>query len=166
MSGDVPQLEVTASEGQRTAQIVLIVAGVLMLGIGGIVLLNDVNSIKSYGGILLWFAGAIIIHDAIIAPVVFGIGVVMRKVGKRLPGAILLILQAAIVVVAIMTALVVPEILKKEIGTANPTILPLDYAANLSGFYGLIALLTVAAIVIYLLVAARRQKPRPSSSQD
>jgi hypothetical protein len=166
MSTEAPRIEVTASEGQRVAQIVLIVAGVLMLGIGGIVVLNDVGSLQSYGGILLWFVGAIIIHDAIIAPVVFGIGVLMRKVGRRIPGAVLLILQAAIVVVAIMTALVVPEILKKDIGTANPTILPLDYAANLSGFYGLIVVLTVVAIVVYLLIAARRQKPRPSSSQD
>lgn len=157
--------EVLASPAQKKARIVLIAGGIGLLGIGGLTLLMDVEP-KAYIGILLWFAGAIIIHDGIIAPVVFGVGVVMRRAGRRLPGAVLAILQAAVVVVSIVTALVVPAILKKDIGSANPTILPLDYVANLGVVYAVVGVLTVIAVVVYLLIAARRQKTRSSSSHD
>lgn len=157
--------EVVATPTQRKARIALIAGGVALLGVGGLTLLMDVEP-KAYIGIVLWFAGAIIIHDGIIAPVVFGVGVLMRRAGRRLPGAVLAILQAGVVVLSIVTALIVPAILKKDIGSANPTILPLDYVANLGVVYAVVAVLTVAAVIVYLLVAARRQKSRPSSVQD
>ncbi len=157
--------EVLASPAQKKARVVLIAGGIALLGVGGLTLLMDVEP-AAYIGILLWFAAAIIIHDGIIAPAVFGVSVVMRRAGRRLPGAVLAILQAGIVVVSIVTALVVPAILKKDIGSANPTILPLDYVANLGVVYVVVGVLTVAAVIAYLLVAARRQKTRPSSSQD
>lgn len=157
--------EILATPAQKKARVVLIAGGIALLGVGGLTLLMDVEP-KAYIGILLWFAGAIIIHDGIIAPVVFGVGVVLRRAGRRLPGAVLAILQAGIVVVSIVTALVVPEILKQDIGSANPTILPLDYMANLGVVYAIVAVLTIAAVILYLVVTARRQKTRSSSSQD
>ena len=45
----------------------LLLLGVALLGLGGIVLLQEVNP-KKYIGILAWFVGALIIHDGIIAP--------------------------------------------------------------------------------------------------
>jgi len=63
-----------------------------------------------------------------------------------------------------MVLIVVPEIMKKAIGTANPTLLPLDYSLNLAVFLGGLAVLTVAACAAYL--ALRRQKARPPLTQD
>jgi hypothetical protein len=146
-------------------RVILIAGGLGLLGLGGLVLLLDVNPAR-YLGIALWFAGAIIVHDALIAPGVFVAGIVLRRLGRKLPGVVLAIIQGAIVVLAIITAIVVPEILKKEIGSANPTILPLDYLPNLLGLYLAVAIATLAAIAVYVVVAARRAKPRSPITQD
>ena len=148
---------------QRRWRVALVVLGLGLLLLGGVVLLNDVAP-KRYLGIVAWFIGAIVIHDGIIAPAVFGVSVLMRRAGRRIPLPVILIVQGAIVVGAIMALLVFPEIAKKAIGSANPSILPLDYTGNLIGFYAVLALLTAVAIGIYLAVA-RRQKARPSKSQ-
>lgn len=148
----------------RRWQIGLIGFGLLLLAIGGITLLNDVSP-KRYLGIIAWMIGALIVHDGIIAFAVFGVSIVMSRAGKKIPVAVLAILQGAIVVAAIVTGLVLPEILKQGIGTANPSILPLPYAANLGFFYAGLAVVTALAIAFYL-VLARRQKLRPSIAQD
>jgi hypothetical protein len=141
----------------RRWQVGLIAFGVLLLGIGGVVLLNDVSPSR-YLGIAVWFLGALVIHDGIAAMAVFGVSIVMRRAGRRIPLPVIAIIQGALVVAAIVTALVVPEILKKSIGTANPTILPLDYGLNLALFYAGLAVATAASIAVYL-VARRGRAP-------
>jgi len=147
----------------RRWQVALITVGVALLGVGGIVLLMDVNPSR-YVGIAIWFLGALIIHDGIAAMVVFGISIAMRRFGRRIPGFVIAVIQGALVIAAIFAAIVVPEILKQSIGSANPTILPLNYALNLALFYAGLAVITTATIVGYL-VLARRQKLRSSISQ-
>lgn len=148
----------------RRWQIGLVVFGVALLGVGGLVLLNDVKP-ERYLGIAAWFIGALIVHDGIAAMAVFGVSVIMRKAGRRIPLPVIAIIQGALVVGAIVTAIVIPEILKKAIGSANASILPLDYALNLGLFYAGLAVVTAAAIAVYAALA-RRQKLRPSISHD
>ena len=148
----------------RRWQTALVVFGIAFLGLGGVVLLMEVNPAR-YVGILTWFVGALILHDGVAALAVFGVSIAMRRAGTRLPVAVIAILQGALVIAAIVTAIVVPEILKSGLGTANPTILPLDYGLHLVLFYAGLAALTAAAIAGYRAVA-RRQKLRPASSQD
>jgi MFS family permease len=141
----------------------LIVIGVAMLAIGGVVLLTDVSP-RRHLGIAAWMLGALVVHDAVIAPVVLFVGALLRRAGRRIPGAVLVIVQVALVVGAVVTALVVPEILKQGIGTENPTVLPLEYGLNLAVFYAGLAVATAAAIVGYLV--ASRAKTRPSRAQS
>ena len=145
----------------RRWQIGLIVLGLALFAVGGITLLNDVNP-KRYLGIAIWFAGALVIHDGIISFVVFGANIVMRKTGGRLrvPLPAILIVQGALVLAAIMTLIVVPAALKKSIGTANPTLLPLDYGLHLLVFYGVLAVVTAAALAGYALLRRRRSRAR------
>ena len=145
----------------RRWQIGLIVLGLAFFVVGGITLLNDVNP-KRYLGIAIWFAGALVIHDGIISFVVFGANIVMRKTGGRLrvPLPAILIVQGALVLAAIMTLIVVPAALKKSIGTANPTLLPLDYGLHLLVFYGVLAVVTAAALAGYALLRRRRSRAR------
>jgi len=145
----------------RRWQIGLIVLGLALFVVGGITLLNDVNP-KRYLGIAIWFAGALVIHDGIISFVVFGANIVMRKTGGRLrvPLPAILIVQGALVLAAIMTLIVVPAALKKSIGTANPTLLPLDYGLHLLVFYGVLAVVTAAALAGYALLRRRRSRAR------
>lgn len=158
----------SASTIQRV-QVLLILLGVGLLGIGGLVLLADVSP-RRYIGILTWFAGALILHDGIIAPITFGTGLIMKKIGRPIPRArlvvILGILQGAIVVGAIVFMIVFPQIVKQGIGTPNPTVLPLDYTTNLLAFYAVLVVITGAAIALYASASARRQKLRPSIRQD
>ena len=141
----------------RRWQIGLIALGLALFVVGGITLLNDVNP-KRYLGIAAWFLGALIVHDGIISFLVFGANIVMRKTGGRLriPLPAILIVQGALVVAAIMTLIVVPAALKKSIGTANPTLLPLDYGLHLVVFYAVLAGVTALALAVYGVVRRRR----------
>ena len=147
----------------RRVQIVLVVVGVALLAIGGITLLNDVNP-KRYIGLASWLIGALIIHDGIIAPTVFVIILFFRRANKRIPVIFLLIVQGAIVIGSIIALLVVPEILKKAIGAANPTLLPLDYSTNLVVFLIGLAILTGIALGAY--AALSRAKARSPLTQE
>ena len=147
----------------RKIQIALVVVGVGLLVIGGLTLLGDVNP-KRYPGLATWLLGALIIHDGIIAPTVFAIVLLFRRANKTIPVVLLLIVQGALVVGSIIVLIVVPEILKKSIGTANPTLLPLNYTLNLVLFLGALAVLTAGAAAAYL--ALSRQKARSPLSQD
>ena len=147
----------------RRVQIVLIVVGVALLAVGGITLLNDVNP-KRYLGIATWLIGALIIHDGIIAPTVFAIVLVFRRANKKIPVVFLLIVQGAIVIGSIIALLVVPEILKKGIGAANRTLLPLDYSTNLVVFLIGLAILTGIALGVY--AALSRAKARSPLTQE
>ena len=141
----------------RRWQIALVVVGLATMLVGGITLLNDVDP-KRYLGIAAWFVGALVLHDGIISLVVFGANVLMRKTGGRLriPLPALLIVQGALVVAGIMTLIVVPAALKKSIGTANPTLLPLDYGLHLVVFYAVLAGVTALALAVYGVVRRRR----------
>jgi hypothetical protein len=155
---------VTASPLQRRWQTGLILFGVALLVIGAITLLNDVSP-KDYPGLAIWFLGALVIHDGIAAFAIFGVSILMRRASRRIPLGVIAIIQGALAIGAIFFVIVVPAMLKKDIGSANPTILPLDYGLNLVLFYAGLAIVTAAAIAVYL-VFARRQNARPSSSQD
>ncbi len=148
----------------RRWQTGLILFGIAMLVVGAIVLLNDVAP-KNYIGIAIWFLGALVIHDGIAAFAIFGVSILMRRASLKIPIAVIAILQGALAIGAIFFVIVMPAILKKDIGTANASMLPLDYGLNLVLFYGALAAVTAAAIAGYL-VFARRQNARPSISQD
>ena len=141
----------------RAWRIGLIALGFAFFAVGGITLLNDVNPAR-YLGIAIWLLGALVIHDGIISFVVFGANIVTRKTGGRLriPLPALLIVQGALVVAGIMTLIVVPAMLKKSIGTANPTLLPLDYGLHLVVFYAVLAGVTALALAVYGVVRRRR----------
>jgi hypothetical protein len=140
----------------KIARVILIAIGVALLIVGALVLLANVEP-SNYLGIAVWFLGALIIHDGILGPVVFGVSVVMRKSSRRIPFGVLLIVQGALVIGALFTAIVVPEILKQGIGTANATLLPLEYGRNLVIFYGALVGVTVAAIALYIGMRRRKQ---------
>jgi hypothetical protein len=146
---------VAVSRGTRRVQQALVVIGVLLLALGGLVLLMDVAP-KNYMGLLIWFGGALLLHDGILAPIIFGVSVLLRRAGKRIPIVVLLIIQGAVVVGAIATLLVVPEILKQGIGTGNATLLPLDYGVNLAWLYVGLTVATAVVVAVYLGVRSRR----------
>ncbi|MEO6117075.1 MAG: hypothetical protein ABIP33_11875 [Pseudolysinimonas sp.] len=138
------------SEGVTIWRGVLVGAGVLLLLIGAATFLMQVPPAR-YPVVAVWLLGAIVVHDGIGAMLVFAAAVLVRRVDRRIPFAVLAIVQGAAVVAVIVTVLVVPEIVKKAIGTANPTILPLDYLGHLLGFYAALVGATIVVVAGYLL---------------
>ena len=144
---------------------ILIAFGLALLLLGAIVLFGTVNP-KRYLGLAGWFILALIVHDGVISAITFGVAFGLRKGQRkqRIPGAVIAIVEGALAVISVFAIIVLPEILKKSIGTNNPTILPLDYTVNLALFWAAIVALAAVLIAVYYAVM-RRQKPRPSVTQ-
>jgi hypothetical protein len=150
--------EIPVSERMRRWRVALVGFGVVGLAIGGATFLTDVNP-TNYPGVALWLAGAIILHDGIAAMAVFAVTVLVRRADRRIPFALLALAQGAAAIVVIVTVLVVPEIVKQSIGSANPSILPLPYPANLLLFIAGVAAATVLAgttVVVVRYLPGRR----------
>jgi hypothetical protein len=147
----------------RIARITLVVLGTLGIFLGAWVMIDTVKP-KSIWGLLTWLIAAVIIHDGIIAPIVVGISVSMRRVGRRIPPAVIAIIQGAVVLGSVFTLIVVPEIIRKAKIPNNPTVLPFDYAGRLAILWAAILIVTALVVVVYLRVT-RRQNTRPSTRQ-
>ena len=144
-------------------RVALIVLGLLLLALGAYVMVDTVKPVK-IAGVALWLLLALVVHDGIIAFVTFGVAFLLRKAGRKLPIAVLAIVQAGLVVCSIFAIIVLPAAYKKSIGVANATVLPLDYAPSLVIFWAVTVVLTALAVVGYTALA-RRQKARPSITQ-
>jgi len=144
-------------------RVALTVVGLLLLALGAYVMVDTVKPVK-IAGVALWLLLALVIHDGIIAFVTFGVAFLLRKAGRKIPIAVLAIVQAGLVVCSIFAIIVLPAAYKKSIGVSNATVLPLDYAPSLVIFWAVTVVLTALAVVGYTALA-RRQKARPSITQ-
>lgn len=143
----------------RRWRVGLIVLGGLMILVSASLLLTTVRP-SHYIGIVEWFIAAIIIHDAIIAPFVFAVGLFMRKVGRRIPLPVLAIIQGGLVVGAIFTIVLVPEILAQKYAHLFQTLLPFDYLNNLGVLWVGTLVATAVAVVGYYVWRAVRSGRR------
>ncbi|WP_406398336.1 hypothetical protein OH805_05215 [Streptomyces sp. NBC_00879] len=120
--------------------------GLALMTVGAVLLLTG-GQLKD---VALWLAGAIVLHDGIVAPLVLGVGLLLAAVPAR--GTV----RGALIVAGCLTAVALPVLLRP--GTPkNPTVLPLDYVRN-----WLLALAAVAVLTGVLLAARwiRRRVPR------
>ncbi|SKB02630.1 hypothetical protein SAMN06295879_3566 [Agreia bicolorata] len=136
-------------------RIILIAIGLAGLFLGALIMVQKERP-DQIVGVIVWIGAAIIVHDGILSPLLLLLDVWMRRAGRRIPFGVLAIIQGGVVVGAIMSMLVLPEIYKKSLGTKNPTVLPLDYGLNLALFWVAVAVLTGAACALYLAGARRR----------
>ncbi|MFB7055301.1 hypothetical protein ACFCXT_19515 [Streptomyces vinaceus] len=119
--------------------------GLVLMGLGGALLVQQPSPLR----IALWLAGAVVVHDGLIAPLVIAVAALTAALGLRLRG----VPRAALIVAGSVTAIALPPLLRPG-GAANPTVVPLDYLRNW--------LLTMAAIALAaaLCTAARAALPR------
>jgi hypothetical protein len=154
----------TGDRRMRVARTVLILIGTAGLFFGLYVLFDTVR-ISRLPGVALWIGAAIVLHDAVLAPLVFFCGILLRRAGRRVTGTIVLVVQGAIVAGSIMTLIVVPAIVARSLTPNNPSILPLDYGRNLALFWVAVALVaTVWSVALY--ARSRRANQRPSNRQS
>lgn len=120
--------------------------GLALMTVGAVLLVTG-GQLKD---VALWLAGAIVLHDGIVAPLVLGVGLLLAAVPAR--GTV----RGALIVAGCLTVVALPVLLRP--GTPkNPTVLPLDYVRN-----WLLALAAVAVLAGVLLAARwiRRRVPR------
>jgi len=160
-----PPAGITASTSRRmrSIRLVLVGVGVLLLAWGAFVMFDSVR-LTRIPGVALWIAAAIVLHDAILAPIVFVFGIALRRAGRRATGTIIAIVQGGIVVGSIVSLVAVPTIVAKNFAPANPTVLPLDYGLNLGIFWLVLAALTVGLSVWAVVRGRNPVADRPDDS--
>lgn len=129
-------------------------AGVLGYGVYG--LLTE-PAIQNLGNVGEWLVAGLLLHDAVLAPLVFAAcALAYRGLGARLRGR----LAALLLVCGSLVLVSVPALLQQG-RNPNTTVLPLDYARNLAVVLAVI----VAAAALYARLDARRRRRRAARSR-
>ncbi|MYT33720.1 hypothetical protein [Streptomyces sp. MspMP-M5] len=121
-------------------------AGLALMGVGA----SSLPDVPDLRDVVVWLGGALILHDAVIAPLVLLAGLVLVRGWARGP------VRGALLVAGTLTAVALPVLLRPG-PKANSSVLPLDYPRN-----WLFMLLTVATATALVLAARgfRRQRRR------
>lgn len=125
-------------------------AGLALIGFGARGIADDVP----VGRWAAWFAGAAVLHDAVLVPLVLAAGLATA----RLPAAAKPAVRAALVVAGCVTAVALPLVLGYGRRADEPSRLPLPYGRNLA--LVLTAIAVVAALVVAVRLARRRRGGR------
>lgn len=102
-------------------------AGVVLVGIGVSGLLADSASTHPVGW-LIWFAGAAVLHDALVAPLVFAVAVLVGRLPEPWRRAV----RTTLVPTAAVTLVALPMVLGLGRRADVPSRLPLAYGTNLA----------------------------------
>jgi hypothetical protein len=145
---------VTPARPVRIARIVLIGVGAVLVGVGGGALVAGVPP-RQWIGILLWMAGAIVLHDAVFAPLVLIGSRLLRRIGARVSWVQVAVVQVALVVGAALTLIAIPGIAAQRIGARSTSVLVFAYAPTLAVAWAAIGLLTA---LIVLAIGLRRRR--------
>lgn len=129
----------------RAARIALIGVGVAVMVTGGVFALIDIAPTQ-YLGVLSWVVGALVIHDGILAPIIVAVGLGLRSARARWGLRRVLVAQASLTLGAFLTVIASPGILKSMIGSTNPTMLQLPYAAGLAVSWLVLLVVVVVAL--------------------
>jgi hypothetical protein len=131
-------------------RIILAAAGIA-LGAFGVFRL--VSEIPTYSLLILgvWLAAALVIHEAILAPSVVGVGWLLRQYvpdrGRRY-------LQVVLIMSALITVIAVPMIFLRGTQPAVKALLLRNYGSNL------ILIIAIIGVIILILYAVRVTRDR------
>ena len=133
----------------RNLRIALGGLGVAVFGYGVVGLLTE-PAIADPGAVGEWLVVGLLVHDAVLAPLVFALcAVTYRYTGTRRRGRL-----AALLPVGGSLILISVPALVRHGRNANPTVLPLDYARNL----GVLLAVLVGASALYGGAGAMRRR--------
>lgn len=118
----------------------------------------------AYGGLLLsrrlsvdlldsalWLAGGVVVHDAVLAPLVIVLAVL---VVRRLPALVRAPVTVGAVVLGSVTLVAVPVLGRFGASPGNPTLLDRDYVMG----WLVLAALTVVAVTVSILLRRSRHR--------
>ncbi len=127
---------------------VVIAAGWVVMGVAVVGMYRD-PLLGSPGSWATWVVGAAVVHDAVVLPIVVGVGWI---VGRVLPSAWRTPWRVVLVVGAVISLVTYPIARRWGARADNPSILPLDVARHLLVLLGILA---VAAVVAGILNSIR-----------
>jgi hypothetical protein len=142
-------------------RIILAIAGILLLLYGLVRLVINISNVDLVW-VAVWMAAALIIHDAVIAPGVVGVGWLLRRL---LPDRARRYVQMGLIIAAAVTIIAIPMIYRRGSQPPQKTLLIQNYGANLALLLGIVAGLTVAAYVVRV-VRDRSSRTNPSPPTD
>ena len=120
-------------------RIVLAVAGIALGAFGVFRLVTEIAP-HSLLILAVWLVAALIIHDALLAPSVVGVGWLLRR---SVPDRGRRYLQIALIIIALVTVIAVPMIFLRGSQPAVKALLLRNYGANLIMIIGIIAVLSL-----------------------
>lgn len=129
-------------------------AGLALIAVGVRGVVTDLDA----AAWLAWFAGAAILHDGVLVPVVLAAGLATR----RLPAASRRVVHAALITAACTTAVALPLVLGRGRRADEPSRLPLPYDRNLAIVLAAITVAAAAAIAARAIAARRQGRSRPA----
>lgn len=138
----------------RIARAALIGLGAALTAVAGVVFVLGVPA-RQWSGVLLWLAGAVVLHDAVFAPLVLVGTRLLRRAGAHVGWAQVAVVQVALVVGAALTLLAFPGIRSQQLGARNPSVLVFPYGLQLALAWA--ALGAVTALVVVLIGLRRRR---------
>ncbi|MFG2755572.1 hypothetical protein [Streptomyces wuyuanensis] len=118
--------------------------GVMMMTAGAALVLSS----RDAPGVLVWLGGALVLHDAVLAPLVLGVGLLVAGLPAR--GVV----RGALVVGGSLVLITLPLLLRPG-APPNPSALPLPYGRNLVIVLGAVA---GAACLVLLVRWLRRRR--------
>ncbi|MFD7163814.1 hypothetical protein [Streptomyces violascens] len=124
-------------------------AGLALMAFGALLLWDQ----TTHWDVLIWLAGAVVLHDGVIAPLVLGVGFLVG--GLKYRGLV----RGALLAAGCLTLVALPVLLR-PLPTANSSVLPLDYVR------GLLISLAAVAVLAVLLGAGRWAWGRVGRADD
>ncbi|MFE9423687.1 hypothetical protein ACFYNO_12085 [Kitasatospora sp. NPDC006697] len=141
----------TAARVRTAARVATAVAGLALIGFGLQGMLRD-PYITDPADVLWWAAGAVVLHDGLWLPLVCLAGAALVR---NPPVRVGLVLMAAV------TAVALPVVLREHQDHGNPSLLPLPYLRNWLLTLAAIAVLTVAWLLLRRRRARRARPGKP-----
>ncbi|MGW5777502.1 hypothetical protein [Streptomyces sp. NPDC003863] len=117
--------------------------GVALVGLGTWLVVDQPDPL----GVFVWLAGALVLHDGILAPLVLAVGLLL--VGRRRRG----LLRGALLVAGSVVLVALPLLVRPG-APPNPSALPLPYGRNLA------IVLAAVTVVTGVLIAGQRRRER------
>ncbi|MFI1714689.1 hypothetical protein [Streptomyces litmocidini] len=119
------------------------VLGVALVGLGAWLVVDQPDPL----GVFVWLAGALVLHDGILAPLVLAVGLLLA--GRRRRG----LLRGALLVAGSVVLVTLPLLVRPG-APPNPSALPLPYGRNLA------IVLVAVTVVTGLLIVVQRWRER------
>ena len=116
-----------SSAGISRLRVLLGAVGALLALFGGLRLATEIPGSQLLV-LAVWLVGALVVHDAVLSPLIVGLGVLLHRMPARLRRHV----QAALVAGGIVTVVAIPLIYRAGSQPEVKAVLEQDYAVNLA----------------------------------